>query len=317
MPKLTIDQFREDSGKTLNEAVESYFLHKRAAGHSPSSIKQYKWALRGLTDWLEAHKIASPADIRPDHLRLYMETVKQRGLASSTVFSHFKCIHAWLTFLHSEEEIPTNPIQKVTAPKVIKRIHPALTQDELRRLDTHLAGKSVFKIRDRAIFLLMLDTCLRRFEVADIRNRDIRDDGTILVLGKGGKERIVKMGPHTLAAVRKWMRVRGGKPDDWLWVGKHGPLTKWGLTIRFEQISRQTGIHLHAHKIRRTGALLMYRSGMSLFTLQTILGHASPETTRIYLDIREEDICREHDMHSPVESLKRQRGSMPKNRQSM
>jgi len=89
---------------------------------------------------------------------------------------------------------------------------------------------AVADVRDRAILLLLLDCGLRVSEAAGLRLGDLRPDGTLKVMGKGAKERIVPVGGTARTAIVRYMGQRGaGAPDEPLFLGRRGALDWRGM----------------------------------------------------------------------------------------
>lgn len=206
--------------------------------------------------------------------------------------------------MENQETITISPIRKVKSPKCPKVIQPALTEAEVQLITNSSKGTDAYSVRNMALWLTMLDTALRLKEVASIKVGQIDvSSGVIKVTGKGRKDRFVRIGNHTLRAVTRWARLRQGQDDDGLWLGKHGDMGEHGVTMLLKTISDKTGIHVHPHKVRRTAALLMLRSGMDLATLSFYMGHESVQTTMLYLALDSTDLARSHAKHSPVDGL--------------
>lgn len=120
-------------------------------------------------------------------------------------------------------------------------------------------GKTFGERRDTAILRLLLDSGLRRAELADIKLSDLDlDSQTILVLGKGSRPRQVPHGRKTVQVLDRYLRVRSTHPDSdlpWLWLGEKGRLTSWGIAQAVERRAKQAGVeHANLHRFRHTAA---------------------------------------------------------------
>ena len=152
-----------------------------------------------------------------------------------------------------------------------------------------------YKERDYAIITLFLNCGLRLSELCSIDYNDIRDDGSLVVTGKGNKERIIYLNQACIDAIISYMKVR---PHDNV---KDKALF---LSARNQRISPKTVQHivytyldkaglgdrgLSVHKLRHTAATLMYQHGkVDVLLLKEILGHENLSTTEIYTHIADD-----------------------------
>ena len=153
-------------------------------------------------------------------------------------------------------------------------------------------------MRNHALFAIMLETGIRLAEAAGIQLADVElDGGSILVTGKGHKQRRVFFTPRVTDRLRAWLFVRGSEP---------GPLfllTSNGIAQVFIRIRKETGIPIHPHMLRHQAATYMVRSHANLHTVQRILGHASVTITERYLSLSDEDLQAQHAAASPYERV--------------
>jgi site-specific recombinase XerD len=215
-------------------------------------------------------------------------------------------VRAFFNFLEREELTSSNPMRKVKMPKLDKTILPAFTPDEIATLERATEGKDPRNVRNRALIFLLLDTGLRVSECVSLRVGDVDPaTGLAKVMGKGRKERIVRLGTGTMRAYHRYLRLRGGTQGDPLWLGERGPMTVAGISETLEKLGKSCGVHVHPHKFRRTCALFMLRSGADVFSVQHLLGHSDLTVLRRYLAQTEADVARAHERHSPVDGLRR------------
>jgi len=174
----------------------------------------------------------------------------------------------------------------------------ALSAEEVQRMKEACDPSTVAGLRDRAALALMARAGLRRAELValDVDDfRDGRDSGTLLVRGKGSKERLVPLTNGALDAVRDWIAVRGDGAGALLLPVRRGGSIGWGSRLttsavwkRLRDIARSAGLgDVSPHDLRRTACTALLDAGVDLGTAGKILGHASVETTKRY-DRRDE-----------------------------
>lgn len=136
---------------------------------------------------------------------------------------------------------------------------------------------------------------------------DWRDDGSLLVRGKGRKERIAPMSPTTAKAVWDYVqRERGNSHSPVVFLSWQGdPITESAIQQMLRRRSREAGIrHVNPHLLRHTMTRDWCRAGGPLHALQTLLGHSSPIMTLRYGTMFSNDTTELHRQYSPVERLK-------------
>jgi integrase/recombinase XerD len=155
--------------------------------------------------------------------------------------------------------------------------------------------------------MVLLDTGLRASELCAVNVGDVDTRaGTILVKkGKGRKERTVFMGARTGRQVARLLgQMEHPAPTAPLIVstGSGRRLTYSGLGHIMARLRERTEIaHLSAHTFRRTFAIWSLRSGMSIYHLQRLMGHADIGTLKHYLGLIEADLQTAHAEHGPVD----------------
>ena len=155
--------------------------------------------------------------------------------------------------------------------------------------------------------LTLLDTGLRAAEFCGLRTGDVdMRSGLCTVLGKGQKQRTVRVGAKARGAIARMLAMRGEvDPGDPLWEGHTGePLGIHGLQTLLHRMGRSAGVMPCApHRFRRTFALWCLRDGMDLHSLRMLMGHSSLDVLQQYLALAGQDVERAHKAHSPVDKL--------------
>lgn len=226
----------------------------------------------------------------------YLSYCKNEKLNSPTTRSRKTvAIRQFFRYLSENRRIiDFNPMKMLDSPKTNKTLPKYLTLEQSIDLLKAIDGKN--KERDYAILTLFLNCGLRLSELVGLNYTDIRSDGSMKVMGKGSKERIVYLNSACISAVERYMRVR---PVDSV-VDKNALF----LSSRLKRISPKTVQHLvkvfldkagigdlglSTHKLRHTAATLMYQYGdADVLVLKDILGHENLSTTEIYTHIVDE-----------------------------
>jgi site-specific recombinase XerD len=176
-----------------------------------------------------------------------------------TAHNRYRSLQAFFRWLTDEGEIIDSPMAKMKPPAIPEEPPAVLTDADLKRLLKTCDGRDLVSRRDAAILRLLLDTGMRRGELAGLKVDDLGFDHNVaVVLGKGSRPRAVPFGHRTAQALDRYLRERAkhrdaGRPE--LWLGKAGPMTANGLYQIVKDRAAQAGLeHLHPHQFRHTFA---------------------------------------------------------------
>ena len=155
-----------------------------------------------------------------------------------------------------------------------------------------------FKERDYCMLTLFLNCGLRLSELVGINISHIKDNNTLIVLGKGNKERTIYLNNACLDAISAYLAVRpvdGVKDRDALFISSQKRrISKQSVQKMVEGYLKKCGydgMGLSTHKLRHTAATLMYQHGdIDPLQLKEILGHENLSTTEIYTHIHDEQL---------------------------
>ena len=295
----------------LPKLVQQYLLYIEAIkGHSELSVIEYASDLRTFFRFLARHKNLvsnniddneidlSPIDINfikgitlndAYQFLIYLKQIRNNN--ETTRARRVVAIRRFFIYLTDNLGLlETNPMKNLDIPKTKKSLPKYLTLEEAEKLLAVVDGK--YKERDYAIITLFLNCGMRLAELVSIDYNDIKADGSLVITGKGNKERNVYLNTACLIAINNYLKVRPneGVKDRALF-----------LSSRNQRISPKTVQHivynnldkaglgdrgLSVHKLRHTAATLMYQHGdVDLLLLKEILGHENLGTTEIYTHI--------------------------------
>ncbi|MGI9627269.1 MAG: tyrosine-type recombinase/integrase, partial [Longimicrobiales bacterium] len=180
-------------------------------GLKPRTVASYRSDLKGFVTFASRSGLEGPEGI--DHLVLdrYVAEMAERGTAPSSIRRAQSALRAYFGFLASEGDLERDPTDRMERPKAAKKLPEFLTQTEAARLVEAVDPDSKVLWRDRSILELLYATGMRVSELTNLSLRDVDlEYGTCLVLGKGGKERVVPMGTHAVRALTRYLdQVRG------------------------------------------------------------------------------------------------------------
>jgi site-specific recombinase XerD len=258
--------------------VRSFERHLRAENRSEHTIASYLESLRQAEAFL-ADRGRGLLDARREDLEAFLGELLQRR-APETVATRYRRLRVLYRWLEEEEEIPASPMARMKPPIVPDQPVPVVPEDGLRLLLGACAGKDFEARRDTAIVMFLLDTGARRGELADLQLGDLDLDLDVaIVLGKGRRERALRYGRKTAVALDRYLRIRARHKDaylPWLWLGKRGRLTAWGVQQLVRRRGDQAGLPgLHPHQLRHTFAHAWLAQGGGETDLMRLAGWKS------------------------------------------
>lgn len=192
--------------------------------------------------------------------------------------------------------IDDNPLQELDSPKIKKTLPKYLTLDESVALLNAVEGK--YKERDYCIITLFLNCGMRLSELVSLNLSDIRSNNTIVVTGKGNKERTIYLNDACVDAINAYLPFRpvdGVKEKNALFISRQkGRISPKTVQYIVKTTLEKAGLgdrDLSTHKLRHTAATLMYQYGdVDVLAIKEILGHESLSTTQIYTHILDEQL---------------------------
>jgi site-specific recombinase XerD len=236
-------------------------------------------------------------------IELWLGQLSQR-CKPSTVWTAWRHLKGFFTWLYNEGDIDTNPMIVVSKPIVPPAEVVVLTTEQVRALLKTCTGKDREALRDYALLTVMLDTGLRLSEVTQLQISDIDKNGTLRIFGKGRKWRTVSLGTTSSTALSRWTRRHPGTTEA-LWAGRHGALSTEGVRKLIQRRGQQAGFHLHPHMLRHTFVDNWLRNGGNEVDLARLCGWTTTRMAERYAQHRaDERAITAHKSVAPLDSLK-------------
>jgi len=317
-------------GTSLRSLVRGFVLTKQTEGKSPrtvdyygSNLKRFLWYvdkqawsddIQLLTEWQikEFLGYVGSETHRWDITGNGSET-SQRKNSHSTVHHYFVVLSCFFNWLANEGFIHENPMLRIKVAKPKSKLIVPYNIEEIKRLlavcDYDYEHNARFLgSRNRALILMLLDSGVRLSELVSMKINDIDSEkGYIKVLGKGNKERLVRIGRTAQKALWRYLIYRAQKNRKELWLTEEGkPLTGAGIQSLFKRLKERAGVDSEGsiHRFRHTFALNFLRVDRNVFNLQYLLGHSDLEMVRRYTStMGMEDALRAHEKASPADTL--------------
>lgn len=282
----------------MPHSVEGYLEHLAyERGMSVNTVEAYRRDLRAFVHHLELRGVSVEA-CSPQDVDAYFSGAGGNG-ATSSAARRMAAVRGLYRFLMAEGVVSADPSRLLRSPRRPRTLPKALSVEEVERVLDSVRSSGHEGQRDLAIIELLYGCGLRVSELIGLRIADVDvEGGVVRCLGKGGKERVVPMGSHAVAAVRAY--VAGGRREhrrpprrDELFLNAHGrPLTRQGVHYLLQRRVRAAGIGraVSAHTLRHSFATHLVRAGADLRSVQEMLGHASVATTQVYTHVSAEHL---------------------------
>jgi site-specific recombinase XerD len=272
----------------LQAEITSFALRLAAEGKAAKTIRTYTEAVR----WFAATSLpghasrASWEQVSSQDIQRWMAWLLAR-YSTAYASNQYRALQQFFKWLAAEDGLP-DPMAGLQPPRVPDKLVPVFTPEELSRLDHACAGRSFAQRRDTAIIAVFTATGIRLSELAGLRASDVDLwQREITVRGKGGKDRIVKIGRQTALNLDRYLRARARhaqawRPQLWLSAGNREPLTAAGIYQMTARRGWQCGVDVYPHRFRHHFSHTWLDRGGPEGDLMELNGWTSPQMLRRY-----------------------------------
>jgi integrase/recombinase XerD len=252
-----------------------------------------------------AHATAALGDLAvadADQLAGYVRALASAGFTARTQSRRLAALRGYFRFLYTEGQRADDPTSALTTPKLGRPLPKTLSPDTIAKL---IAAAATRPSPDGPRLVAMLEILyaagLRVTELCTLPLATVlRDTGTVLVRGKGNKERVVPLTPAARRAVLDWLPVRsqllGRKASVHLFPDAAGqPISRTRVYSDLKALAREAGVDpttVSPHVLRHAVATHLLANGADLRVVQDLLGHQSIATTELYTHVASPELQR-------------------------
>lgn len=290
--------------------LKEYLAHiKLEKNLSQNTVVSYKNDINAFITFLKDLNVDDPSNISSDHIRGFFKTLKEVGLAGSSSARYFSSLKGFLLYLLKNKYILKNPIEKITAPKISKKLPGVLSILEIEKILAEPQVDDKLGLRDKTIMELFYACGTRVSELINLKVNDLfLDDEIIRVFGKGSKERLIPIGSSAIKWIGEYLKksrpllMKKSKSENNLFLNSRGlKLSRMGVWKIIERYVKQSGLDkdVHPHTFRHSFATHLLEGGADLRAVQEMLGHADISTTQIYTHIDRDYIKQVHKQYHP------------------
>ena len=263
-------------------------------GYSSNTITSYK------NDIKQYLKYLSDKSINYYETEEYVKYLNKNKYAKSSINRKIASINKFYEWCQERNYLKETKYKKIKYIKQEKKLPDILTSNYINKLLNNLPTENPKNLRDRTIIELLYSSGLRVSELTNLRINDIKNNGSIKVLGKGNKTRILPMTNEAYKLIDSWITnsrsfYENEKSSDYLFIGVRGSK----ISAREVQRIVRSKLGTFPHSIRHSFATHLLDGGADLRVVQEMLGHSDPSTTQIYTHVSKKKLKEKHKRTHP------------------
>lgn len=279
------------------ELLEKYLVEcKKRKNLNQKTLKAYAIDLRQFMDYVKEN------DCTKELINQYFDCLYESDAKPKTVKRKVASIRALFNFLSYEDYITTNPFEKIRIqfkePKILPRtiqmsyISRIMEVSYQKIKESNTVYKEKQAVRNTAVIELLFSTGIRVSELCNIKRKEIDlEERTLLIFGKGAKERMLQIGNDSVLMILKKYRSlfkEELKDSEYFFLNKHKErFSEQSVRILLAKLEKEIGLdqHITPHMLRHTFATQLLEEDVDIRYIQRILGHSSISTTQIYTHV--------------------------------
>lgn len=287
---------------TTNNHIEDYIDYcKFEVGHRPATLKTNANLLYRFNAYLLSLDTRVEICGVPEKIFLnFIDHLTNKNCSESTINHNKSIISGFFKFLERAGRLKTGFIP--CNRKFQRKLYPILTVQEVEKMCSSCPVTNLFEIRDRALIEMCYSCGFRVSEVTNLKILDILSDDTVLINGKGGKQRIGIINPSARYWVKKYIRLKQDAGIDSPFVFTsyvHKKLFVNAVQTIIHRASIRAGIKVNVttHTLRRTFATHLLDGGMDILHIARLMGHTSVVTTQYYILLESKHKKQTYELH--------------------
>lgn len=281
------------SNDWIKKFMEYLQIEKRASIYT---LSNYQRDIEDFEQFSEQHLKKSIAAVSYVDIRIFLTSLHNKSYARKTVARKISSLRSFWSFLVREGYLETNPFQMVTTPKLEKKLPSFFYENEMQSIFDSIKVETSLGKRNLALVEVLYGAGIRVSECVGLNIEDYdKDLGTVLVHGKGRKERYVPVGSYAIEAMdvylsetRPKLIAKGNYSTEAIFLSYRG----WKLEDRsirkiLKKLVDDAAINsrMSPHVLRHSFATHLLNEGADLRTVQELLGHSELSSTQVYTHV--------------------------------
>jgi len=276
----------------LNKILSKYFDYLESKSLSENTVKNYFRDLIDYFIYLKQNDLSPTKSIEPKYIRKMLSFLIGKGFSKISISRKISAIKSYINFLEKFNYSKNNYSELISIPKKSKSLPKVMTKKEISQLIKHVEMNTKKNLRDDALIELLYSTGLRVSEVANLKLKDINlEKSEMKILGKGNKERIVIFNNKSKEKIIRYLkndkRYISIKTEALFQNKFKEALSTRSIQRILKKYLNFSGINskYSTHTLRHTFATHLLEGGADIKVIQQLMGHSSPETTKIYTHV--------------------------------
>lgn len=214
----------------------------------------------------------------------WVNHMKENNNSTATIARRVGSAKRYFEFLSDMDLIGTNPTKKLKAPKIVNKVEPTLTSQDISDIIECATNP-----RDKAIVATLASTGMRISELINITLDDF-EGNDIHIIGKGSKRRMVHINDKTMGYIHDYLTVRKDGINNLFVSNQHTPMHPNNVNNMLKRLANKAGVdkNIHNHSLRHLWATSMLDHDVPLEKIQLCMGHSDISVTTRYAKIRNE-----------------------------
>ena len=256
-----------------------------------NTLVSYERDLRQMISWMAGRGVTESGKVTETLLASYVLWLERQGKATTTISRVVASMKSFFAYEQKQGIIGTNPAEGIKAPKVEKKAPTIMTAEEVEAFLAQTRGKTLKKIRDRAMMELLCATGLRVSELIDLKVQDLNFQIGYVICRDEDRERAIPFGREAQDALLTYLSEAREKllksgSTDLLFVNISGKaMSRQGFWKIIKFYGDKAGIRkeITPQALRNSFAAHLLKSGADIRSMQAMLGHSDLSVTHAYV----------------------------------